>query len=212
MPSRPRCLKTTLLLCCLALAGQVPCLAQVDAGRAYGANLLAGLFTGAFVGAGAGSISYAGRHNQDPSSIALGAIYGSLGAALGVGLPVSAYQVAVGREGVGTNAFYDVLGFGLIGGVVGAAGGVLSYRNKAGTPQETQAEDFLAAGGAGVCSGALVGLGIGLFEAARMGAVSRKVPGSGIHASIGVLGAWTALPGLRAETPEAALKLAQVNF
>jgi len=184
--------KIPWIVCLLFLP--ILCQANIDAGPVYGANIFTGLFTGAIVGAGAGSIAYASeRHNQDPLPIVYDAVYGSLGTALAIGVPLSAYEVSANKPGVGSNALFDVLGFSMIGGLVGGAAGTLSYKNKVGN-NDSQAEDFLAAAGAGICGGAGVGLLIGCYEAFSMDSPGAKRPtGKGIHARLGILSGSTFL-------------------
>lgn len=180
-------LNALLALAITGLTGaSAPAYAKVEAGPAYGINVFAGLFTGALVGAGAGCIGYArDRHNQDPQPLVLAAVYGSVATAVGVSVPLAAYEVAMDKDGVGSNAMFDILGFSMIGCAVGAAGAAISYRNKVGV-DDNDAEDFLAGAGAGVCGGAIVGLAIGVYEAAIYGSASLKHPtGKGIHAYLG---------------------------
>jgi hypothetical protein len=180
-------LNILLVLSVMGLAGvPLPARAKVQAGTAYGINVFAGLFTGALVGAGAGAIGYArDRHNQDPQPMVLACVYGAVATAVGVSVPLAAYEVASDKPGVGSNALFDILEFAMIGGVVGSAGGTVSYRNKVGV-DDNSAEDFLAAGGAGVCGGAIVGLFVGVYEALIFGSDSQKRPvGKGIHAYLG---------------------------
>src|SRR5258708_1602364 len=97
--------KVPWIVCLLFLP--ILCRAAVDAGPVYGVNIFTGLFTGAIVGAGTGSIAYASeRHNQDPLPIVYDAIYGSLGTALVIGVPLSAYEVSAGKPGIGSNALF----------------------------------------------------------------------------------------------------------
>ena len=61
-------------------------------------------------------------------------------------------------------------------------------------PQD--AEDFLAAAAAGVCGGAVLGLGVGLYEAVWWPGHQQRIPGKGIHAQAGLLAfsPWMATP------------------
>lgn len=159
---------------------------KVQAGMAYGANTFAGMAVGALVGAAGGAIPYSlNRQNQDPSSVILGAVYGAVGGAIGLGLPVSAYEVASDKPGAGISILYNTLGFGVLGGAVGAGAGMMSYRHKVDT-DPSSAEDFLSAAAAGVCGGALVGFGVGLVEGVWWQGPGMKIPGKGIHASLGL--------------------------
>lgn len=160
---------------------------KVYPGLAYGANSFAGLALGAIVGAAGGAIPYSrDRQGQDPSSVILGAIYGSVAGAVGLGLPLSAYEVASDKPGAGITVLYDSLGFAALGGAVGAGAGMLSYRHKVDSdPQD--AGDFLTAAAAGICGGALLGLGVGVYEAVFWTGNAPRIPGQGIHASAGLL-------------------------
>lgn len=165
---------------------------RVSAGKAYGANTFAGIAVGALIGTAGGAIPYAmERRNQDPTSVILGAVYGAIGGAVALGLPVSAYEVASDKPGSGITVLYNTLGFAVLGGSVGAGGGMISYRRKIDYDPRS-GEDFLAAAAAGVCAGALVGFGVGLVEAVLWQGRGMKVPGKGIHARAGLLelGAW----------------------
>lgn len=160
---------------------------KVSAGKAYGANTFAGMFTGSLVGAAIGALPYAiERKDQDPSSVILGAVYGAVGGAVALGLPLSAYEVASDKPGAGITVLYNTLGFAVLGGVVGTGSGMISYRRKVDYDPQS-AEDFTAAGAAGVCTGALLGLGVGLYEAVWYQGPGERIPGKGIHASVGVM-------------------------
>jgi len=160
---------------------------KVSAGLAYGANSFAGLALGALVGAAGGAIPYArDRQGQDPSTVILGAVYGSVAGAVGLGIPASAYEVASDKPGSGTTILEDSLGFAMLGGAVGAGAGMLSYRHKVDS-DPNDAEDFLTAAAAGVCGGALLGLGAGVYESVLWSGHAPKIPGKGVHASAGLL-------------------------
>ena len=160
---------------------------KVSPGRAYGANTFAGMFTGSLVGAAIGAIPYSmDRKNQDPTSVILGAVYGAVGGAVALGLPLSAYEVASDKPGAGITVLYDTLAFAVLGGTVGAGAGMISYRRKVDYDPQS-AEDFTAAGAAGVCTGALIGMSVGLYEAIWWQGRGERVPGKGIHASLGVM-------------------------
>jgi hypothetical protein len=160
---------------------------KVSAGKAYGANTFAGMAVGSLIGAAAGAIPYAvDRKSQDPTSVILGAVYGAVGGAVGLGLPLSAYEVASDKPGAGITVLYNTLGFAVLGGAVGAGGGMISYRRKIDYDPRS-AEDFLGAAAAGVCGGALLGFGVGIAEGVFWQGRGMKVPGKGIHASAGVL-------------------------
>ena len=160
---------------------------KVSPGAAYGANTFAGMFTGALVGAAIGALPYSiERKDQDPTSVILGSVYGAVGGAVVFGLPLSAYEVASDKPGAGVTALYNTLGFAVLGGTVGAGAGMISYRHKVDYDPNS-AEDFTAAGAAGVCTGALIGLGVGLYEAVWWEGRGERIPGKGIHASIGVM-------------------------
>ena len=180
-----------LILLMLFLAGALPAddtvQRKVSPGKAYGANAFAGLFTGSLVGAAVGALPYAiDRKDQDPNSVILGAVYGAVGGTVGLGLPLSAYEVASDKPGAGITVLYDTLGFAVLGGAVGAGSGIISYRHKVDSDPQS-AEDFTASSAAGVCTGALIGLGVGLYEAVWWEGRAERIPGKGIHASIGVM-------------------------
>lgn len=160
---------------------------KVSAGLAYGANTFAGIGVGAIVGAAIEAIPYAkDRHGQDPNPVILGAVYGSVAGAVGLGLPLSAYEVASDKPGAGITVLYTTLSFSVLGGAVGAGSGMLSYRHKV-DQQPQAAEDFLAAAAGGICAGGLLGLGVGFYEAVLWKGHAAKIPGSGIHAQAGML-------------------------
>lgn len=159
----------------------------VSPGKAYGANTFAGMAVGALVGAAGGALPYAiERKNQDPSSVILGAVYGAIGGAVVLGLPVSAYEVASNKPGAGITVLFNTLGFAVLGGVVGAGGGMISYRRKVDYDPRS-GEDFLGAAAGGVCIGAIVGLGVGVAEGVFWQGRGMTVPGKGIHAKAGIL-------------------------
>ena len=159
---------------------------KVSIGAAYGANLFAGLAVGALLGSAGAAIPYAyERHNQSPENVVYGAAYGGLGGVLALGIPLSAWEVASKRPGAGIDVLYNTLAFGVLGGAVGAGGGVISYsRTQSYAPDA--GENFLAAAAAGVCAGALLGLVVGVVDAQWQGPAA-KIPGKGIHASAGLL-------------------------
>ena len=171
--------------------------AKPSTGAVYGANIFTGILTGALIGGAAEAIPYAqSRHNQDPKPVVIGEVIGSAVAALGVGVPISAYEVGKQRQGAGSTLMVDIFSFGVLGGALGAGAGTVSYRDKVGTKQQDQAEDFLAAGGAGVCSGAVVGLAVGLIDAfLPQGKAEPHPPGNGLHARLGVFPETADLPG-----------------
>lgn len=180
-----------LLLCAGALGlraeDAAPAERKVSAGAAYGANTFAGMFTGSLVGAAIGALPYAiERKDQDPGSVILGSVYGAVGGAVALGLPLSAYEVASDKPGAGITVLYNTLGFAVLGGVVGAGSGMISYRRKVDYDPQS-AEDFTGAAAAGVCTGALLGLSVGLYEAVWYEGPGERIPGKGIHASIGVM-------------------------
>jgi hypothetical protein len=178
----------TLLLCLnFALRADEAPQRKVSPGHAYGANTFAGMFTGSLLGAAIGALPYSmERKNQDPNSVILGAVYGAVGGAVALGLPLSAYEVASDKPGAGITVLYDTLGFAVLGGTVGAGAGMISYRRKVDYDPQS-AEDFTAAAAAGVCTGALIGLSVGLYEAVWWEGRGQRVPGKGIHASVGVM-------------------------
>jgi hypothetical protein len=194
-----------------ALDSQVPGLRKVSPGMAYGANCFAGLGLGAILGAAVGAIPYAkDRQGQDPSSVILGAIYGAAAGGVALGIPLSAYEVASDKPEAGITVLYDSITFALLGGAVGAGGGMISYRHKVGQdPQD--AEDFLAAAAAGICGGATLGLGVGLYEVVWWPGHQQKIPGKGIHAQAGLLAfsPWLDGPGGPRPIPNATLLRAE---
>jgi len=171
--------------------------AKPSTGAVYGVNIFTGILTGGLVGAAVEAIPYAqSRHNQDPKPVVIGAVIGAAAAAIGVGVPISAYEVGKQRQGAGSTLMVDIFSFGALGGVLGAGTGTVSFRDKVGTKQQNQAEDFLAAGGAGVCSGAVVGLAVGLFDAFMPQAKAEPhPPGNGLHARLGIFPETACLPG-----------------
>jgi hypothetical protein len=181
-----------LVLACLLLATALRAEGEsagrkVVPGRAYGANTFAGLFVGALIGTGIGALPYGmERKSQDPGSVILGAVYGAVGGAAILGLTVSAYEVASDKPGAGITVLYNTLGFAVLGGVVGSGAGMISYRRKIGYDADS-GEDFVGAAAAGVCAGALLGLGTGLYEAVLWQPPGEHIPGKGIHASVGVM-------------------------
>ena len=183
-----RALQAIVLSLLLAAAPAQSAEKKVSAGKSYGANIFAGLLTGALIGAAVGALPYAvDRHNQDAQSVIYGALYGSVAGGGVFAIPLSAYEVASDKPGAGTTVLFDMLGFGVLGGIVGGAGGMISYRRKLDY-DPSSGEDFLAAAAAGVCGGALVGLGVGIVEAVIWDGPQRGFPkGKGIHASVGLL-------------------------
>jgi hypothetical protein len=181
-----RCTLVVLMLT-LACGARAEGQRQVSAGRAYGANTFAGLFVGGLIGSAAGALPYAlERKCQDPGSVILGAVYGSIGGAVALGLPVSAYEVASDKPGAGITVLYNTLSFSVLGGAVGAGAGMISYRHKVDYDPRS-AEDFTAAAAAGVCTGAVIGFTVGLYEAVWWQGRGQHVPGKGIHAKAGLM-------------------------
>lgn len=159
---------------------------KVSPGSAYGANTFAGMAVGALIGTAVGAIPYAiNRQCQDPNSVIYGAVYGAVGGAVGLGLPLSAWEVASDRKGAGITVLYNTLGFAVTGGAIGAGAGMIGYRRKVDYDPRS-AEDFTAAAAAGVCTGAGIGIFIGIADALYQGP-GMKVPGKGIHANAGLL-------------------------
>ncbi len=166
----------------------------VSPGGAYGAALSSGLLVGAALGAAGATLPYSmERHNQDGAAIALGAVWGAV-AGVAASAPLAAYEVATQKEGAATTILFDTLGFAILGGVVGAGSGMLSYRQTFSyAPNEGEA--FLAATAGGFLGGALVGLGVGIFEAVIWdGPVQTRPKGKGVHARAGFL-SWSPQPG-----------------
>jgi hypothetical protein len=166
-------------------------------GAIYGGNIFSGALTGALIGGAAAAIPYAeSRHNQDPKPVAFGAAIGGVAVALGLGVPISAYETGHPRLRAGNTLMTDIFSFGVMGGAAGAALGTVSYRNKVGTAQSDQAEDFLAAGGAGVCAGALLGLALGIYDIwVPESKAEPHPPGNGLHARLGIFPETALLPG-----------------
>lgn len=187
-----------LLMLALTLGAVRPALAEeqrlVSPGAAYGAALSSGLLVGAALGAAGATLPYSmDRHNQDPGAIALGAVWGAVAGAA-AGAPLAAYEVASQKEGAATTMLFDTLGFAILGGIVGGASGMISYRQTFSyAPKEGEA--FLAAASGGFLGGALIGLGIGVYEAVIWDGPVRELPkGKGIHARVGLL-SWAPQPG-----------------
>jgi hypothetical protein len=194
-----------------ALDSQTPGVRKVSPGMAYGANCFAGLGLGAILGAAVGAIPYAkNRQGQDPSTIILGAIYGAAAGGVGLGIPLSAYEVASDKPEAGITVLYDSITFALLGGAVGAGGGMISYRHKVDQDPK-DAEDFLAAAAAGICGGAALGLGVGLYETIWWPGHQQRIPGKGIHAQAGFLAfsPWMDGPGGVRAIPNATLLRAE---
>jgi hypothetical protein len=160
---------------------------QVSAGKAYGANTFAGMLVGSLIGTAAGALPYSmERKNQDPGSVILGAVYGAVGGAVAFGLPLSAYEVASDKPGAGITVIYNTLGFAVLGAAVGAGTGMLEYRSKIDSDPRA-GEAFLSSAAIGLCGGALLGFGVGVFEAVLWQGRGLNVPGKGIHAKAGIL-------------------------
>jgi hypothetical protein len=160
---------------------------QVHAGATYGGAIFAGLFTGALVGAAAGAWPYASdRKNQDPEPVIMDTIYGAVAGAVGLSTPCAAYEVASDKPGAAKRIIFNTFGFAVMGGVIGALGGSISYRNKVGV-DDSSAEDFLGAAAGGVMVGALVGLGVGIADGVFYEGPGKRVPGKGIHAELGIV-------------------------
>lgn len=183
-------------LLCLALAASglradevaaaLPGQRKVSPGKVYGANVFAGLFVGGVIGAAVGAIPYAQRGNQGPQSVILGAVYGAAGGAGALSLPLSAYEVASDKPGAGITVLYNMLGFGVLGGAVGAGMGMVSYRQTF-QDQPRAGEAFLSAAAIGLCAGSALGLGVGIVDAVLWQGRGPRIPGSGVHAKAGVL-------------------------
>jgi len=160
---------------------------KVHPGAAYGGAIFTGLFTGALIGAAAGALPYASeRKSQDPNPVIMDTIYGAVLGAVGLSTPCAAYEVAADKPGAAKRILFNTFGFAVMGGAVGGLAGTISYRNKVGV-DDSSAEDFLGAAAGGVLAGAILGLGIGVVDGVFYEAPGRRVPGRGIHASLGLI-------------------------
>jgi len=186
---------------------------RVSPGLAYGGAIFTGMFTGALVGAATGTLPYAQeRQNQDPNSIMMGGLYGALAGAAILGTATAAYEVASDKPGSAKSILFNTFGFAVLGGAVGAAGGMISYRHKVDYDPKA-AEDFLAAAAGGVLSGAIIGFGVGIYEGVFWeGNVLWKAPGKGIHARLGVLDLAMARQAPEGWIPETNVTLADLRF
>jgi hypothetical protein len=160
---------------------------SVHSGAVYGGAIFSGMLTGALVGAAAGAWPYASdRKDQDPEPVILDTIYGAVAGAIGLGTPAAAYEVASDKVGSAQRIIFNTFGFACLGGVLGTIAGTISYRNKVGVDDDS-AEDFLGACAGGVMIGAIVGLGIGVDDGVFYEGPGKKIPGSGIHAELGII-------------------------
>lgn len=207
--------KAAWLLTVLLLMGSPGILqAKVHAGRAYGANIFVGMMTGCLIGSAGGALSYSGeRKNQDPQTVILGAVYGAIGGAVGLGTPISAYEVGSDKSGAGVSFLFDVFAFSMIGGVVGCAAGSVSYKDNVGV-DDRSAEVYLYTAALGVLSGAGIGTAVGIFDAVFYTKEESTIapPGKGIHARIGILGVEPLHFDGQAVTLMPQVRLAQLDF
>jgi hypothetical protein len=120
-------------------------------------NIVAGIFEGAIIGAGCGLIGYAQLDNRNSTPLVNGAIIGAgTGAALASAL--SLVQLNNRRYIASDDFGLDLIGGAVLGGLLGAAGGAISFGHT------NRMEDVTLGVGYGVVFGSVSGLILGIVE------------------------------------------------
>lgn len=128
-----------------------------DAGTLAAMNIIGGLFEGGIIGAGTGLIGYSGSMNTDVRSLVTGTVAGAFTGA-GLGAVLSLLQTTNHRYSSSDDLGYDIAGGTVIGTILGAAGGVISYG------KTRHLENISQGMGYGVAAGAVCGLTLGIIE------------------------------------------------
>ncbi len=120
-------------------------------------NIVAGIFEGAIIGAGCGLIGYAQLDNRNSSPLVNGAIIGAgTGAALASVLSLVQLNT---RKYIASDDFgLNLMGGAVLGGLLGAAGGAISFGHT------NRMEDVTMGIGYGVVFGSISGLIIAIIE------------------------------------------------
>lgn len=128
-----------------------------DMGTLASMNIIGGLFEGGIIGAGCGLLGYSKNMNRDTKPLVTGTIIGMFtGMALGAGL--SLFQTVSKRYSSSDDYGYDLAGGTLLGVLLGAAGGLISYG------KTRRLENVSEGMGYGVIFGAGMGLILGSIE------------------------------------------------
>ncbi len=89
-------------------------------------NIVAGMFEGGIIGAGCGLIGYSRTMNTDNMHLIKGAIIGT-SAGLIMGAALSGFEAATQRYSASDDFGYNLLGGMVVGSILGAGGGAISY-------------------------------------------------------------------------------------
>lgn len=120
-------------------------------------NIVGGIFEGAIIGAGCSLIGYAQLDNRDPSPLVNGAIIGAgTGAALASVL--SLVQLNTRKYFASDDFGLNLIGGAVLGGLLGAAGGAISFGHT------NRMEDVTQGIGYGVLFGSISGLILAVVE------------------------------------------------
>jgi hypothetical protein len=120
-------------------------------------NIMGGVFEGGVIGTGCGLIGYSQTKNRDANPLINGAIAGTIsGASMAVILSI--VELSSKRLSSSDDFGFDIMGGLVMGGVLGAAGGTISYG------KTTHSENISEGVGYGIAAGSIAGLIIGVVE------------------------------------------------
>ena len=128
-----------------------------DMGTLASMNVIGGLFEGGIIGAGSGLLWYSKGKNRDTKPLVTGTVIGMF-SGMALGAVLSLYQTTSKRYSASDDYGYDLGGGTLVGILMGAAGGFISY-GKTG-----DLENVSEGIGYGVIVGATMGLILGTIE------------------------------------------------
>lgn len=128
-----------------------------DIGTLTSMNIIGGLFEGGIIGAGSGLLWYSKGGNRDTRPLVTGTIIGMF-SGMALGACLSLYQTTSKRYSASDDYGYDLGGGTIVGVLMGAAGGFISYGRTG------DLENVSEGIGYGVIVGAAMGLILGTVE------------------------------------------------
>ncbi len=120
-------------------------------------NIVAGIFEGAAIGTGCGLIGYSQLKNKDITPLINGAIAGGVSGAI-LGASLSLFQYGTGKYYSSEDMGLNLIIYSFTGGLLGLAGGIISY----GKTKDT--ENLSEGIGYGIAIGSFCGLIMGFIE------------------------------------------------
>jgi ABC-type Fe3+-siderophore transport system permease subunit len=120
-------------------------------------NIVGGIFEGGVVGTGCGLIGYSQSFNRDTKPLINGAIIGTASGAT-LAAVLSFVQLGTSRQSSSDDLGFDIIGGTLMGGLLGSAGGVISWG------KTTDMENISEGTGYGIAIGSICGLIMGIVE------------------------------------------------